>query len=331
MISSIPCFIEKSNKVFEIKEDCISTLDLQQIPLGLTELQVFCNKFEFKSDLQAEFLGKSLVVNTNNVDIRQSCTVNLSGNPKQPFTSDARSDILGIGRNGKNGFVGENGGNFTLTCKNITCQNDATLTIISNGADGMNGQNGGNGKDGTNGKDATQQSFIINKCDWKLYNPMCAESREMYKKFALDSWDNNTSQSVIRTKDGLTAYIYVQTSHHEDWGLMLVKGTKGQPGRRGGHGGLGEQGGHPGNVIIECEDTNYSKYIKIIKNPGKDGKNGVRGLNGVNGRLGRDLWKYDMRSWDQPKVFGEDKPTKFKLVWGEGPFTVFDSIKKDYP
>jgi len=319
-------FVENSNKIFKIVNDCVSTLDLQEVPTDLAELQVICDKFAFKSELFTQLRGKNLTINANNVEVQQSCTVNLSGNLSNSFTSDASR-----GRDGKDGCAGESGGNFALICETFSAKNDAILTIISNGADGMNGQNGGDGENGTNGKDATQKSFIIDKCDWKLYNPISAESQEMYKKFGLVHWDKNTSQSVIKTEDELTAYIYVQTSPHEDCGLMLIKGDEaGQQGGRGGRGGFGGQGGYPGKIFIKCDDIDYSKYIRIIENPGRDGKNGTGGFNGVNGRCGRDLWKYDLRSWDQPKVFGEDKPKKFELAWGGEDYIVFDSIKKNY-
>ncbi|KAL7012318.1 hypothetical protein ACKWTF_014767 [Chironomus riparius] len=323
-------FVEISDGIFELNQDVISTSDIQKIPINLSELRINCKTFQFKSNLQTKFRGKSLTINTNNAEIQQSCTVDLSGNPKNPYTTDAGSDMQGNGRNGENGRPGENAGNFTLKCKKITALKGATLTIISNGANGMNGQNGGNGDDGTNGIDATDRSFIIRRCDFMLNNPVYAESREMYRLFGLNSWQDNTSQSVITTEDGLTAFIYVQTSNNEDWGLMLVKGSAGLPGNQGGQGGIGGEGGLPGNISIQCDQDDYEGIIRKISEPGRDGSNGADGSNGTNGKDGRDLWRYDLRSWIQPETFGEDKRTKFKLVWGAGDYSVCDSIKNDY-
>lgn len=323
-------FNEISDKVFEFKRSCISSADLQQIPANLLVLQVDCDTFQCQTDLQTQFRGKNLKITTNEFQIQKPCKFDLSGTQKSSSSTDAGRDILGIGRDGKDGCAGENGGNFLLKCKTVTSQNNAKLTVISNGADGMNGQNGGNGKHGKNGKNATRRSFTIGKCDFKLNSPLCAESQKMYKSFRIDSWNKDTSQSVIRTDDGLTAYIYAQTSQHEDSAFMLVKGSKSQPGKQGGRGGIGGKGGCAGNISIQCNQEDYKNFIKIINNPGKNGTNGIDGSNGVDGQCGRDLWMYDLRSWDEPEIFGEDKPTKFKLVWGSGQYAVCDAIKNDY-
>lgn len=278
-----------------------------------------------QSDLSPKFRGKNLAIVANYVEVQKSSTFDLSGLPvTHVFEYDAGQNEDGSGRDGQDGLVGKSGGNFGMYCKFL--EHESILTIVSNGSDGSNGQNGGNGIDGIDGQNATRSSFVKNGFDWKM-------STTIRQKLVMNRIFNlvNSTKSEVTTDDGLTAYVFKQIGVFEDWGLMLVKGGSGQPGKHGGCGGNGGAGGYPGTISVQCDQSTNSSNIKTISNVGNIGSTGLGGLNGLHGVEGRDLWKYDKRLYGNARCYGEDKPRKYKLVWGgKDGDTVWDGTRNNY-
>ncbi|XP_070507810.1 uncharacterized protein [Chironomus tepperi] len=318
-------FKRKFDNVYELKGRLITSIELEGVPEDFTDLYAVADVFRIQSDLSDKFRGKNLSIFANYVEVTKPSTFNLSGESSiQAFESDAGQDEDGTGLDGKDGMSGKSGGNFALNCRLI--KNDSQLTIFANGSEGTNGQNGGNGQDGIHGKDATQRSFVVDGFNWKMSFDI-DQKWEMNAKFGLEDCE----KSEITTEDGLTAYVFKQISILDDWGLMLVVGGKGQSGKPGGLGGCGGKGGQAGSIVIHCDQSSHPENIVATANAGNDGQNGTNGSNGADGREGRDLWKYDQRNWGNPECFGEDRPTKFKLVWGESAdYTVWDGAANEY-
>lgn len=318
-------FKRKYDNVYEIKGRFLTSVDLEAVPDDFTDLLAVADIIRIQSDLSDEFRGKNLAIFANYVEVTKPSTFDLSGEAvAQTFESDAGQDDDGTGLDGQDGIAGKSGGNFYLNCRLI--KNDSQLTIIANGSDGTNGQNGGNGLDGAHGKDATQRSFVVDGFNWKMSFDI-DQKWEMNSRFNLE----DREKSEITTEDGLTAYVFKQISILDDWGLMLVVGGKGQSGKQGGLGGCKGKGGQAGSIVIHCDQSSHPENIVATANPGNDGQDGINGTNGADGREGGDLWKYDQRNWGNPECFGEDRPTKFKLVWGESAdYTVWDGAADSY-
>ncbi|KAL7012319.1 hypothetical protein ACKWTF_014768 [Chironomus riparius] len=319
-----------SPNVYSIKGEVISSTDVVKLPPNLIELRIICGIFYFESDLVDQFRGKKLTIFSNNVFVSQSCTIDLSGIQHNPFKSDAGKDSDGRGLDGRDGTAGDSGGNFALISKTIEFENESILTIISNGADGMDGQNGGDGENGRNGKDATKNSFKVKGFDFKMFNPLCAENREFYKNFELETSQNSAK---VTTDDGLTGYVFVQSYNNDEIGLILVKGEElAMLGKPSGCGGFGGEGGLPGKILIQIEQNYHPENFRIVRNTGQDGENGIGGLNGSKGRVGGDCWKYHSTTWNQdPECFNQDVPTKLKLEWGEyAEHSIYDNEKKKF-
>ncbi|KAL7012328.1 hypothetical protein ACKWTF_014777 [Chironomus riparius] len=318
-------FKKKSDNVYELKGRLLTSIDLESVPDDFTDLHAVADVFRIQSDLSDKFRGKNLAILANYVEVTKPSTFDLSGEPVTPtFDFYGGKNEHGTGLDGQDGVAGKSGGNFALNCRLIN--NNSQLTIIANGSDGTNGQNGGNGEDGVHGKDASQRSFVVDGFNWKMSFDI-NEKWEMNAKFGLE----NVEKSEITTEDGLTAFVFKQISILDDWGLMLVVGGKGQSGKLGGLGGCGGKAGQAGSIFIHCDQSSHPENILATANPGTDGENGANGANGADGREGRDLWKYDQRVWGSPECFGEDRPTKFKLVWGESAdYTVWDGAANSY-
>lgn len=327
----------KKSEIIPIGKDAyrIVNEELSSIVLkkpNLIEIQIICGTFIFELYPVIQFKGTKLAIYANNIVVRQSCKIDLSGVPHKPFIDDAGQNSDGRGKDGLNGSAGDSGGNFVLISKRFFFENDSTLTIISNGADGMNGQNGGNGDNGRNGKDATEHSFKVKGFDWSMYSPLCAENREMYEKFGLQISQKSTSHSNFVTDEGLFGHVFVQLYDNEEYGLILIKGEElGFPGKLGGRGGLGGQGGLAGNILIKIGQDEHHENITVIKNPGKAGQDGIGGLNGSKGRIGGDFYKFHSTTLQDPICFGQHALTKFKFEWGESrDYSLYDTEKGQY-
>ena len=318
-------FKRKNDNIYELKGRVLTSIDLEAVPDDFSDLHAVADVFRIQSDLSDKFRGKNLAIFANYVEITKHCIFDLSGESvTQNYDYYAGQDEHGTGLDGQDGIAGKSGGNFALNCRLIN--NDAQLTIMTNGSDGTNGQNGGNGQDGVHGKDATHRSFVIDGFNWKMSFDI-DQKWEMNSKFGLE----HAEKSEIKTEDGLIAYVFKQISILNDWGLMLVTGEKGQAGKPGGIGGCGGKGGQAGSIYIHCDQSSHQENIITTANSGNDGENGTNGANGADGREGLDLWKYDERNWGNPECFGEDRPTKFKLVWGESAdYTVWDGAANEY-
>ncbi|XP_070507954.1 uncharacterized protein [Chironomus tepperi] len=326
----------ESPDVWELKRKHISSTELEKVSSVPAEFRVICDTFYLESDFTTQFRGKNLVIYANKVQVCQSVKIDLSGVPHDPFNGDAGQDSEGNGKDGCDGIAGESGGNFALICKFIEFRNESVLKIISNGADGMDGQDGGNGENGKNAKDTTENSLTVKGCDFRMYSPLVAENRKFYEMFKLQKihtiLQNNSSNSIVTTDEGLIGHVFVQTYQNEVYGLMLAKREElGLPGKPGGLGGYGGNGGHPGEITIEIDQNENPDHIIIVNIPGQNGKNGSGGFNGLKGRDGSDVWIVHSTSLQEPLCFGLDEPTKYKLVWGnQTDYSIYDGEKNEY-
>ncbi|RVE46545.1 hypothetical protein evm_008836 [Chilo suppressalis] len=92
-------------------------------------------------------------------------TKDTSANTIRRYNQNAASSVFekgtgedGHGKQGKDGYPGESGGNVLVLTEKIV--NPKNFTIISNGGKGSKGQDGGNGKDGEDGKGITKAELV---------------------------------------------------------------------------------------------------------------------------------------------------------------------------
>jgi hypothetical protein len=102
--------------------------------------------------------GKNVVILTETIKIPDKVTWDVSGKDNNHIYSDnAGTGEDGVGKQGKDGYPGESGGNVLILAERM--ENPDTFTIISNGGKGSKGQDGGDGRDGGDGTVITKAEF----------------------------------------------------------------------------------------------------------------------------------------------------------------------------
>ncbi|XP_076226110.1 uncharacterized protein LOC116426667 isoform X1 [Nomia melanderi] len=111
------------------------------------------------SNLKSEvWHGRNIAVLTKAIKVHDKVTWNVSGEDNNhSYSSNAGTGKDSHGKQGKDGYPGESGGNVLILVEKI--ENPENFTIISNGGKGSKGQDGGNGKDGKDGESITKEEF----------------------------------------------------------------------------------------------------------------------------------------------------------------------------
>jgi|GEM_PF-4548886 len=109
----------------------------------------------FKSEV---WQGKNVVILTKTIKVHDKVTWDVSGKDNNHiYSNNAGTGKDGHGKQGKDGYPGESGGNVLILVEKI--ENSENFTIISNGGKGSNGQDGGNGEKGKDGVGITKAEF----------------------------------------------------------------------------------------------------------------------------------------------------------------------------
>lgn len=278
--------------------------------------------------------GKNILIITNNLKIVDNVVWDVSGKDSDhKYTTNAGTGLDRQGKNGKDGFPGESGGNVVIQSKKVECLNQ--FTIKSNGGRGSTGQDGGDGRDGIDGKGITKEKFERNF-------PPVAKYLDTAKYENLAITMNNIKGNLISTeclKKVKGQYVYIkgimddgceiEFSFEEPWpgnicdAFLLYKGTVGQLGGNGGEGGLGGQGGYAGDIRINIlESEQDPNTIITITHNGEQGAHGKGGFFGQPGKNGWDMGYMDHEytnffcdEW--PKYYGFDEKSKISLKISE--------------
>lgn len=102
--------------------------------------------------------GKNIVVYADIFEIHKGIAWDVSGiNSVVDYDGKAGEERDGEGKNGRDGYSGESGGNVLIRYNQVV--NGNMLTIVSNGGNGTDGQDGGDGEDGVDGTGIRKYEF----------------------------------------------------------------------------------------------------------------------------------------------------------------------------
>nr|XP_033339981.1 uncharacterized protein LOC117228373 [Megalopta genalis] len=344
-----------SEFLFGLENALLKNSDIEEVRL------VAGDTIHIDVDLKNEvWHGKNLVILTKTMKVHDRVTCDVSGKDSDHSYDDGGSANAGTGedghgKEGKDGYAGESGGNVLILAGKI--ENFKNFIVISNGGKGSKGQDGGNGKNGKNGEGIEEADFHekfppVAKLLLPRKDAIATIIRNMAEDLSLEKtvWVNGAHitfeklASRVETLMNLPIldinedmFIETQTSDGckitfsmaAEFGIqlcqsfLLYEGSPGQPGGHGGEPGLGGEGGYAGEIIVRNKESGQEFDIVRKAERGEEGENGKRGRPGNPGENGWDMGNMDYQvsgffteSW--PKFFGTDRKSKCRLRYYDG-------------
>nr|XP_034172188.1 uncharacterized protein LOC117600634 isoform X2 [Osmia lignaria] len=140
--------------------------------------------------------GRNVVILTKAIKVHDQVTWDVSGKDNDHiYSHSAGTGQDGHGKQGKDGYPGESGGNVLIIAEKI--ENPEDFTIISNGGRGGKGQDGGNGRDGNNGMGITKAEFDKKFPPVADFGSGAAQRQDTIKKFVENIKNDSSTVETV--------------------------------------------------------------------------------------------------------------------------------------